>query len=73
MARPRRMNDLPQNGAPDSILSAVPTAAELEARLSGLELEAARVRTLLSAVRQMSGSRQPIADLDDLAILEETA
>jgi len=67
----QKRQEPPTNGHTDrSILGQVPTEDELTSMLAGLELEAARVRTLLAAVRQMSGSRQTI-QLDDLAVLEE--
>lgn len=71
MPRPKRApSDTPPNA---SILAELPDANALEQRLAGLELEATRVRTLLEAVRSMSGSRQPMQVLDDLATLEESA
>jgi hypothetical protein len=71
----RQKRQEPQsNGHTDrSILGQVPTEDELTSMLAGLELEAARVKTLLAAVRQMSGSRQPLPEPDDLATIDETA
>jgi hypothetical protein len=66
----RNKLDQPANGNGHSILADVPTAETLEERLAGLELESARVRTLLAAVRQMSGSRQRaenLVGLDEVA------
>jgi hypothetical protein len=75
--RPKRTDPTPNGhdaNAMASILAQVPTAQTLEDRLAGLELEAARVRTLLAAVRQMSGSRQPLAEpFNALAAIDETA
>lgn len=61
------------NGHATDLMGRVPTAAELEAYIAEHELAAQRGRTLLAAVRQMSGSRQPIQSPPGLVELDETA
>lgn len=78
MRRPRQAEPASNGQATGGILACVPTAERLEQALTGLELEAQRVRTLLAAVRQMSGSRQPLPlgqaeCLPELAEIDETA